>query len=747
MEQQTESSGQFGTLLRTLARNLRTGTVLVRSGKRQKLLHIEEGVVRDVYARTSRFRLGDILFRARAIERAQLQEALAEQRRTGKPIGEVLISRADVTDRQLREAMEYRLVEEVLEIYYWKDLRFEFLGESADRFVESAKFTRIPAEMDAEEMVRRVEKTVADIERFNEVTPSLRDVYELTADAVGYLREENLDPGLRDFLLLLDGQRDMKEVLREMRMNRFDVLEFFYRLRTEEKIRAKNGFELLMLAENQKQDLSPQKLLRLYERVRELGVEGFEVSKNLAELCVELQQPRRAAKFFVEMARKAVRDDDTDRATEAAHRALELVPGDVSLRRSLVDVLRSAGRPKEGAEELRDLATVHRDRGELAEARKALMQAAEVLTDPRTREELGSILLEQRDGAGARRAFREAARFRAEVGEADRALQNLINAAQADPDHLGARLELAEAFAHCDRAPEALHAVSALAGLASRARPVETGAQDILIRAAKLATEVGTAAHEAVSACARALGILGNEEESRRLWASVGDEYLGAGAFPEAVVALREVLTIDPADEPTRETLAMALKRAGDEPASGAEWRLLAEAREGREDRAGAEDAWRALLEVCPFDLDARNRLAQCAEDLGRDEDAALLYLELGDVLRVAGRDDEAIEAYRRSRKLCSQEPKSLGRLISAFESLGLQETGVEVRRALLELQRSREDWAGLFRAAWDLRQLEGEDEEIGTALDLALDRIREAREATPAETAAELPVETNAVE
>ena len=76
MERSAESTvNEFGTLLRTLARNLRSGTVLARSDKREKLLHLEEGVVKQLYARSSRFRLGDILYRARAIEKPVLPSA------------------------------------------------------------------------------------------------------------------------------------------------------------------------------------------------------------------------------------------------------------------------------------------------------------------------------------------------------------------------------------------------------------------------------------------------------------------------------------------------------------------------------------------------------------------------------------------------------------------------------------------------------------------------------------------------
>jgi tetratricopeptide (TPR) repeat protein len=220
----------------------------------------------------------------------------------------------------------------------------------------------------------------------------------------------------------------------------------------------------------------------------------------------------------------------------------------------------------------------------------------------------------------------------------------------------------------------------------------------------------------------------------------VADAHLAMSAFPEASVALREVLVLNPADEEARETLATTLTRAGELDAAGSEWRELAMEREKAEDVEGAERAWTAVLSVRPLDLDARRLRARCAMRLGHEEDAGVQYLALGDVLRVAGREDEAIEAYRHSRDLCAGEPIVLGRLIAAFVAMGLEDSALEVRRALMALERERGNWAGLFRAAWDLRSTLGEDDEIREALDLSLGEIQaeRARAAVPVESAAE---------
>jgi len=41
----------------------------------------------------------------------------------------------------------------------------------------------------------------------------LRDVYELKFDSIAQLEAEVPDPGQREFMLMIDGLRDMREVL------------------------------------------------------------------------------------------------------------------------------------------------------------------------------------------------------------------------------------------------------------------------------------------------------------------------------------------------------------------------------------------------------------------------------------------------------------------------------------------------------------------------------------------------------
>src|SRR5204863_8870844 len=129
----------------------------------------------------------------------------------------------------------------------------------------------------------------------------------------------------------------------------FEVLEFFYRFRQQGWIRPKNAFELLMLAENRKREFSLDKRARVYERVNELGVEGFEVLMPLAETYEELGAADKAASLFARNARKCLETNDLKGALSAVLRATKLQPDDPALREFEIDVLVRSGKSAEAS--------------------------------------------------------------------------------------------------------------------------------------------------------------------------------------------------------------------------------------------------------------------------------------------------------------------------------------------------------------------------------------------------------------
>ena len=160
----------------------------------------------------------------------------------------------------------------------------------------------------------------------------MHDVYEAVGDPAVYLQQEGAPDRERETTLLLDGVRDLSEVVRDARMTRFEVRGLFYRLKSAGIIRSKNAFELLMLSENQQDTLSATKRTRLLERAMELGLEGFDLAHRLAEIYEEMGDGPRAAARFLESAREMIRRGNRAAACESVNRAVQADPSNTVVR-------------------------------------------------------------------------------------------------------------------------------------------------------------------------------------------------------------------------------------------------------------------------------------------------------------------------------------------------------------------------------------------------------------------------------
>ncbi|MHC4858527.1 MAG: DUF4388 domain-containing protein, partial [Planctomycetota bacterium] len=320
----------FGGLLQALAQSLRVGTLRVKSGSKEKYIYLNRGQVEAVYTPRSMYRVGRILYNMRALELDELREVLEDQQSgsANGQLGEILLERKLINEDDLQAALRYQVIEEIIEIFYWKDVSYEFFSGSPEETIDERirNYTRVGGSQDASGMLLQVTKILDDVEQFNRIAPSLKDVYEVVEDVEDLPSAQERPEHVTSLLMLIDGQRDVGEVLREMRMNRFDVMESFCSLRHEGVIRPKNSFELFMLAENLRDTLPADKRCRIYERVAELGVDGFDVTVRLAETYEELSENEKASECYLEHAKMLLEIGDLDSAEPAAGRAVSLNP-------------------------------------------------------------------------------------------------------------------------------------------------------------------------------------------------------------------------------------------------------------------------------------------------------------------------------------------------------------------------------------------------------------------------------------
>jgi tetratricopeptide (TPR) repeat protein len=713
----------FGGLLQALAQSLRVGTLRVKSGSREKYIYLNRGQVEAVYTPRSMYRVGRILYNMKALELDELREVLESQQSGCEDgqLGELLLRRKLIEEGDLEAALRYQVVEEVIEIFYWKDVRYEFFpGPLSDVLEERVEeFTRVGGTQDAGGMLLQVTKILDDVEQFNKIAPSLKDIYQVVEDVDDYLASEGRPEYLQSLLKLIDGCRDVGELLREMRMNRFEVMERFCSLRHDGVIRPLNAFELFMLAENLREDIPADKRCRIYERVAELGVDGFDITLRLAQCYEELGEGDKAADCFLEHSRSLIEAGDIDAAETAAARAVTLAPKSTDARWFHVGVLRRMEMDEAAAAALFELARIHRSRKEHAKAEDALLAALSIRPDS---ERLALARIEVLTDLGERS---HAASIWVEVSKAR----------EAERDLDGAHAALQEAVKLC---PGSLRIHNAQANLLALSGDREGAAASIgsmipiviektgerpertlrILRSfRRRLKELKVPDSPTAIALAEANVSLGETDAARDILNEAGEHRIAKGDIQGARDLYVQAVELAPDDLDLAETLALVHSRLGAREDAVRGLRHIADLfrKNGNEERA--EKAYREILRLDPFSPDIVLAYAELKVEQGDRKEAAASLHQVGQLYRSAGIIEEAAEHIDQACRLDPSNPLYVRSLAEVLAHALKGDRSVDPLEKLLAMLRARNDHTGSIDVALKILAIDPEHKLAAGAL------------------------------
>jgi tetratricopeptide (TPR) repeat protein len=637
----------FGILLQALANNMKVGMLAVRSEDRVKYLQLDKRRLLAVHTKRPKVSLGKVLYHHRALGKVQLKDAMRVVGADGeRALSDHLTANRVITPAQLRRARHYQLLEEALELFYWTNVGFSFVNGGTRESLSERNLVEVGESIEIDSLLLQCTKTIDDIAKFDEVTPSLRDVYELHVDSIEELKKLVPDPAQREFILLVDGIRDMREVLRDMRMNRFDVLELFYRFRKDGKIRPKNSFELLMLAENRRKEFSLEKRARIYERVNELGVDGFEVVLPLAETYEEMHQDDKAASLFVRMARRCLESGDVTGALNASQRATKLQPGDAFLRELAIEILLRAGRKSEAGVAYEALSEIRAAAGDAAGARAATERAARLHpTAPQNWRRLATLLEEAGRPRRAAAALRRAGDAMRAAGDAAGGLECYRRALALSRNSWTLRYRIVRLLHEQGDTEALLRELGDLTRVvADDATPLPTGVRMThLVRIEECLKRTGALHSPVATELGRAYARLGDVPRAVAVLHDAADARSGAGLFRAVVEALDALLELRPDVVEARRAIAVAHRALGDTSRAAAHLRhagaLLDAARAWPE----AREVYEELVRAEPGSAEAHAGLANALLELGEMRSASMHFHRAALLHRGSDKVDQAI--------------------------------------------------------------------------------------------------------
>jgi tetratricopeptide (TPR) repeat protein len=694
----------FGLLLQALAQSLKVGTLRVHSAQGEKYISFDRGRVKAIYTEKSRIRIGHILYNMRVLSKVNLRRAIAEKsaRRDDPLLGVLLVQKGMITVEQLRAAVLYQMTEELLEVFYWKDYSYEFFSGPMESSLPRVfnEYIRVGGDQEVRDLLQNASRIIEDVEKFNRYTPSLRDIYEVITDPEEYLLVRGRPRPLEELLKLLDGCRDVREILRDMRMNRFEAMGLLCQMCVDGLIRPKNALELLMLGENQRASLPPDKLVRIYERTREVGVEGFDVSLRLAEVYVSLERMDDAAQSYGEHARGTHQAGDLEGALASARRAVELQPELMRHRRFLLDLLEEQG-GDELADVLSELAQMKRAKGLTTQAEELISRALEVRSsDPvllQTHIELCAALGRSHEaGSQLYRLARVWERI-GNLAEAEGALREAVSLLPADIRIQNALVRVLLGMG--DTAKAEAEAITLLTKLTEHCDAKDRHPFRSLLALMRRLEADQLTGPEVSGKMAAALAEAGETSAAQDLLLRTAERELTACNFKRACQLLGQGVDLAPEETRLREDLTKALECLGNIDSALQHLRRLATTFEHQEQPQEAERIYKKMLKLNPISPDTLERLADLTAREGRTVEAASLLARVGDLNRAAGIKKLAIEFYDRACRLDPTKPSYLRRLADMLAETLETPRSTQSFEQLVELLKERGEHAAALEA------------------------------------------------
>jgi tetratricopeptide (TPR) repeat protein len=190
-------------------------------------IYFRDGLICYASIVNRRDRLGDILVKDGRISQAQLEGAIEEQgRERDKRLGEILVGQGVVSQDDLERYMRIQIEEAVYFLFTWTSGNFNF--ESGVQPEEQDFLVAISPESLLLEGARRVDEWSL----IEKKIPSFDLIFEVDSGKVDDKGDLELTEHQEQVLALLDGKRDVSQVVEETALGEFDVGKALYGLIT-----------------------------------------------------------------------------------------------------------------------------------------------------------------------------------------------------------------------------------------------------------------------------------------------------------------------------------------------------------------------------------------------------------------------------------------------------------------------------------------------------------------------------------
>jgi outer membrane protein assembly factor BamB/tetratricopeptide (TPR) repeat protein len=432
---------QLADIFQSLQSNRQVGTLIVSSRDREKRFAFEGRGVALLTRRTLEgSRLGEFLVGRGLISDSDLKLALMQQRKSGYPLGRVLVEKRIVDARSVEDVLRYHAAEEIYEVFEWRTGSFQFVpGEPDVTPGEASPFAGVF--FDPGGVVLEAARRLDEWELIRETFPTPRDFLVLAREPEEGEVEDN---DLARLLDLLDGTRDLERLGEDYYLSPFDLQRSLRELVLIGLVRPLEAEELVRSATLRAEEGELFLAIAMLERAGELDSENPDVFDRLARICREAGDEVAAARWLMELSRTLYRDGKYVPAGQHAQEALTLDDHNLEALELLGLLATRGGEPGEALELACQRVAILRERKEFPAA-AAVCEEMLALPDCESFELLvhhGCCLASLRQPEEAIVSFETASKIAWEQGRVAEACEVFKRILAIDPEHEDARARL-----------------------------------------------------------------------------------------------------------------------------------------------------------------------------------------------------------------------------------------------------------------------------------------------------------------
>lgn len=221
----------ISNLLQMLSMNGCKGFLTIFLEGQKKVIHFLEDGIRLVSGARRTNPLGEILMRTGKITRDQLDELLAEQRRTATPLGEIVSRRGILDPTVIQSALREQVAEEIYDLFTWAGASFLFAeSHNGDEQIDHGPLASVLLDANVMSLMIEAARRVDELARIQSVIPDVRLVAE-RLELPASMDDPSLDRNaIEDILPLVDGERSVGHIIEESLFPKFTVLRTLYGL-------------------------------------------------------------------------------------------------------------------------------------------------------------------------------------------------------------------------------------------------------------------------------------------------------------------------------------------------------------------------------------------------------------------------------------------------------------------------------------------------------------------------------------